>query len=80
YSAIDADGGERVGIAESSDLVLWKKHKNNPVLDVSSNAWDKVSAVRGDIKKIKDKLYIFYSGRNRHFYKIGMAELFISNE
>ena len=77
YSAVDGKGIERMGVAESSDLVTWKKYAKNPLLDVSSNGWDKISAARGDVKLFGKDLYLFYSGRRKHFYNIGMAKLSI---
>lgn len=75
YSGIDAKGIERIGAAESSDLINWKKFEKNPILDVSRNSWDKVSAARADIKKIDGSFYIFYSGKKKLLYSIGMAKL-----
>lgn len=75
YSGIDKKGIERIGVSESLDLKNWKKYKNNPILDVSDNDWDRISAARADVKVFKDKIYIFYSGRRNYFYHIGMAKL-----
>lgn len=75
YSGIDNRGIERIGAATSSDLLRWKKYKGNPILNVSKNNWDKISAARADIKKINGKIYIFYSGRKHYFYDIGMAQI-----
>lgn len=77
YSGIDAKGVERMGLAESSDLIHWKKYAKNPILDVSANGWDSISAARGDVKSFGKNFYVFYSSRKKYFYKIGMAKLFI---
>ena len=74
YSAVDGKGIERMGVAESSDLVTWKKYAKNPLLDVSSNGWDKISAARGDVKMFGKDLYLFYSGRRKYFYNIGIVQ------
>lgn len=79
YSGIDSKSIERMGMALSVDLIHWEKYDKNPILDVSKNSWDSISASRADIKKFGDRFYIFYSGRkNRFFYNIGMAEVEIS--
>ena len=78
YSGADVKGIERIGVAESRDFIHWKKHRGNPILDVSENGWDKVSAARADIKIFDDKVYIFYSGKKNFFYSIGIATLTIS--
>lgn len=76
YSGINKDGVERVGLAISSDLIKWKKYDKNPILNVSKNEWDSLSATRADIFKFEDKFYLFYSGRkNRYFYNIGMVKV-----
>ena len=77
YSAIDAKGIERMGAAESLDLIHWKKYAKNPILNVSADGWDKISAARGDVKLFDKDLYLFYSGRRKYFYKIGMAKVSI---
>lgn len=73
YTGMDEKGFERIGAALSEDLINWKKYKNNPILDVSRDGWDKVSACRGGVKVINDKIYLFYSGRRKLFYSIGLA-------
>lgn len=75
YSGINAQGMEQSGFAISHDLIAWEKYENNPILQVSDNGWDKISASRADIKRINNKLYIFYSGKKKYFYNIGLAEL-----
>lgn len=56
-------------------LTFVKKYEGNPILDVSKNSWDKISATRADIKKINGTYYMFYSGKRNYFYDIGMAKL-----
>lgn len=76
YSGISIKGIERVGIAVSHDLIHWKKYDKNPILDVSKEKWDGLSATRADVFQSEGKFYLFYSGRkNRFFYNIGMAEI-----
>lgn len=75
YSGIDTRGREQTGLAVSIDLIQWKKYDKNPVLRVSESGWDKVSATRADIKEINGSLYIFYSGRKKYFYSIGIAKI-----
>lgn len=73
YTGMDKKGLERIGVAISSDLINWKKFKNNPILDISQDGWDKISACRGDVKVFNNKIYLFYSGRKKLFYSIGLA-------
>jgi len=75
YSGIDCRGIERTGLAISKDLFSWKKYKKNPILDVSVQSWDRISATRADIKIFNNRLYIFYSGKKNFFYNIGVASL-----
>lgn len=75
YSGINVDGIERVGVAESNDLLKWEKHERNPILDVDKNSWDKISATRADVKIFDGEIYLFYSGRKKFIYNIGMAKL-----
>lgn len=75
YSGMDANGIERVGAAESKNLIDWQKYRGNPVLDISPGKWDAISASRASLFLSGKKLYIFYSGRKRFFYHIGMAEV-----
>jgi predicted GH43/DUF377 family glycosyl hydrolase len=78
YSGIDAKGNERTGLAISKDLLHWEKYDKNPILNISKEGWDSASSSRSDIQVIKEKIYIFYSGRNTKFYSIGMAEIKIT--
>lgn len=75
YTGLDKNKIERVGIALSRDLYSWKKYKDNPILDVSKNNWDKISAGRSGFLLVNGKIYIFYSGRKKLLYSIGLAEL-----
>lgn len=78
YSGMDRNGVERVGAAVSSDLIKWEKYRKNPVIDVSSRGWDRISAARADVQKVNGQYYMFYSGRRRYFYDIGMAKVHIA--
>lgn len=79
YSGISAQGIEQSGFAVSRDLFVWKKYKNNSILQASENRCDKLSASRADIKVINNRLYIFYSGERKYFYSIDLAELGIAD-
>lgn len=76
YSGIDNNLKERMGVAISKDLYTWEKYKK-PILDVSPESWDKISAARADIKIFNGKIYIFYSGKRRYTYSIGIAKISI---
>lgn len=78
YSGIDAQGVERTGAAVSTDLTTWRKYNGNPVLDVSAHGWDSVSASRASVAAFDGKMYLFYSGKRKFFYHVGMAEVHIS--
>lgn len=77
YSGIDAKGIERTGVATSSDLIGWTKFVGNPILDVTPGGWDAVSASRAFPFTDGKKLFLFYSGRRKLFYSIGLAEVSI---
>lgn len=79
YSGIDRYGIERIGVAISKDLVTWRKYTDNPVLDISKDGWDKVSASRADIRSYDNKLHIFYSGKRNYIYSIGYGEIHIKD-
>lgn len=78
YSGIDRNGVERTGAAISSDLISWRKYRENPILDVSKDGWDKLSASRASLIEMHGKYYLFYSGKSTLFYHIGMAEVHIT--
>lgn len=78
YSGTDGKGIERTGLAISTNLLSWRKYEKDPVLNVSSNNWDKISAARADVKIINNQIYLFYSGKKKFFYHIGMAKLKIT--
>ncbi len=77
YSGIDAKGIERTGLATSSDLTKWKKYAENPILDVSPDSWDAISASRAFPFVEENRITLFYSGRRNYFYQIGQAEVTI---
>lgn len=77
YTGVSRNGIERIGVAISDNLYSWKKYSGNPILDVSLDLWDSISAGRGEIKLINNQLYIFYSGKKKHTYSIGSAEISI---
>lgn len=79
YSGIDSNAVERIGLAQSHDLINWKKFEKNPIIDVSKGKWDNISASRANVKQFGGDFYMFYSGRkNRFFYNIGLVKLEIS--
>lgn len=77
YSGIDAKGIERTGIAQSRDLVHWRKFAGNPILDVTPGGWDAISASRAFPFVDDRKIALFYSGRKNYFYGIGLADVSI---
>ena len=77
YSGIDARGIERTGVAESRNLMRWKKYARNPVLDVTDGGWDSISASRAFPFVEENRITLFYSGRRNYFYQIGQAEVSI---
>mgnify|MGYP001607782762 CR=1 FL=1 len=78
YSGIDAKGIERTGIATSSDLIRWAKFSGNPILDVTPGAWDSISASRAFPFVENNHIRLFYSGRRKFLYHIGVAEVTIT--
>ena len=73
YSGIDGKGIERTGVATSPDLIHWRKYADNPILDVTGGGWDSISASRAFPFVENNRITLFYSGRKKYFYGIGMA-------
>ena len=75
---IGSDGGtQRVGVALSTDGVVWTKYGGNPTLDVGMpGAWDSASLSRVDVELVGRQLWLWYSGNAAGAdWQIGLATL-----
>ncbi|MBI5892277.1 MAG: hypothetical protein HZB79_01265 [Deltaproteobacteria bacterium] len=74
YSATD---GKKVcsGLAFSSDLRGWERHKSNPILKAGGkSAWDERCAEVISVIKLADGYVLFYEGENSmNCYGVGIA-------
>lgn len=75
YSGYNHTQKSAIGLAYSKDLIHWKKFANNPIMVGEKGNWDDSEAARADFVKIADKYYLFYSGAEGIFFKIGLAEV-----
>jgi len=77
YSGFNASSKECTGLAVSLDLINWTKYTDNPILKCTPGAWDAISASRAFPLVKKEKIYLFYSGRKKFIYHIGLAEVIL---
>ena len=64
---------EEIWLAESSDLVNWKKDEKNPIFKVGKNWWETRHVSRCCVFKEKDIYYLFYAGHDGQRERIGLA-------
>ncbi len=57
---------EQIGLATSSDLMDWKRYKQNPVLRVRPGGYDEKFCADGKVFRDGDHWVMFYFGVNRH--------------
>lgn len=63
YHTSDQSGTVRVGVATSSDGLIWNKDNNNPILDVGSgNDWDSDAVVPNSLIEDGSLLKMWYMG------------------
>ena len=63
----------RIGYAVSSDGIHWTKYPNNPVLDVTSGAWDFKHVLSPSVVLDGGVYKMWYTGSDGVFYRIGYA-------
>lgn len=75
YSGYDENVG-RIGLANSSDGVLWTKNASNPILDVG-NGWEALGvggpSVLYDSDELTFKWKMWYQGYDGIYWRIGYA-------
>lgn len=64
---------EEIGLAESQDLIHWKKNPKNPIFKVGTSWWEKSHVSRCCVFKEKDKYFLFYAGHDGQRERIGLA-------
>ncbi|MBN8218667.1 MAG: hypothetical protein J0L75_18650 [Spirochaetes bacterium] len=73
YTGIDAKWQIRIGLATSTDGVLWTKYSGNPVLDVGkTGAWDDFAAAVPAVLKKGSTWQIFYCSLSHAEAILGM--------
>lgn len=76
YAGSGPDLVHRIGLATSTDGVVWTKHPANPVLNLGSpGRWDAASIVLPRVVVVNGVFYMLYTGTNTMFAneKIGLA-------
>lgn len=53
-----------IGYAYSSDLLSWTRDDLNAGIKLSNQGWDDKMQAYPDVKKINDKIFMFYNGNN----------------
>ena len=64
----------RVGLATSSDGLLWVKHPANPVLKPTAGQWDGSEVESASVMLTGDTLYAWYDGSDGILWQIGLAK------
>jgi len=62
----------RIGMAESEDLIEWKKHKE-PIVDIGDSHWESVHVADPYVLRFGGKYLMFYMGKG-DVWQVGMAE------
>ena len=75
YFSKGDDGKWRMCLAESVDGKNWAKYEGNPVLEPTSRpcSWDKERIWHGDVIYYLDEYWLYYSGSDGHFFRLGLA-------
>jgi len=64
---------EEIGLADSSDLIHWKRYPKNPIFKVGSNWWEKRHVSRCSVFQENGYYYLFYAGHDGERERIGVA-------
>ncbi|MDJ0625425.1 MAG: hypothetical protein QNJ31_03565 [Candidatus Caenarcaniphilales bacterium] len=75
YSIRSLSKGYRLGYAESSDGIKFKRLDKEIGIDVSERGWDSEMICFGNIFHFEDKIYLFYCGNHYGTGGFGYAEL-----
>lgn len=65
----------RLGYAESSDGLCWRRRDNELGLDVSKSGWDSEAIMYSALVKMRHRTYLFYNGNNFGETGFGVAVL-----
>lgn len=78
YTGYNKDAKGAIGLAFSNDLLRFVKFENNPILPFGKEkTWNQDESGRGDIAKVDNRYYLFFSGRRKQYFSIGYGEVFI---
>ncbi|CAN0617730.1 conserved protein of unknown function [Burkholderia multivorans] len=64
----------RMGYAESTDGIVWKRMDEYAGLDVSETGWDAFMVAYPEVVQVSDRLYMFYNGDGFGATGFGYAE------
>ncbi|WP_339316667.1 hypothetical protein [Paenibacillus sp. FSL R10-2734] len=76
YNAKNQNHGrwiEQTGLATSTDLMQWKRYEHNPVIQVTSDAWDSGFVSDPCVLRDHDQWVMFYFGYNYKKAQEGIA-------
>jgi len=58
---------QRIGVAISEDLYVWKKYKNNPIMEADPNWYEKADTSDGGLEHWRDP-FIIYNRGDKFYY------------
>ncbi|MCW4002625.1 MAG: hypothetical protein NWE95_01760 [Candidatus Bathyarchaeota archaeon] len=68
------DGGVwRVGLATSSDGIIWQKNAGNPIFNPGPDAWDAHSIIDSSVVLVGNTYNMWYIGSDGSIQKVGLA-------
>ena len=67
---------DKIGLATSTDGLVWTKHPSNPVLQPTPGQWDGSRVILGSVLMDVDTLKMYYAGSNGSNFNIGLATSF----
>ncbi len=65
---------ESIGLAESKNLIDWKKYIGNPIFTVATNWWENHHVSRCCVFKKNGMYHLYYAGHDGERERIGMAK------
>lgn len=75
YAIRSVSKGYRLGYAESTDNINWRRIDNSMDIEVSPTGWDSEMVCFGNVFQYEDKEYLFYCGNHYGIGGMGYAEL-----
>lgn len=70
-------GSYRIGYAESTDGIVWRRLDEHAGLDVSAAGWDSFMVAYPEVTQCGDRLYLFYNGNGFGASGFGYADAVI---